>query len=261
MKAIVARHGCIPDVHTALWQGDVGCAGSCWIEDDGRGLWPVRVLRSPEHEGDEPQASLVQLASREELERFAQLQEEAQEHRGQAQDIALDLGLTMKFIAAEMELRGRFLRLLFTAPGRVDFRELLRRLGGALQIKIELRQVGPRDEARVLGGVGPCGLAVCCRSFLRQLKPIPLEIAFDQQLHFSPGRITGVCGRLMCCLSYEHQQYVDALADLPRVGSRIEHDGRQGKVTGVNIFREFLSIQWADGEREELPWHVLKKDT
>ncbi|MFO8034442.1 MAG: regulatory iron-sulfur-containing complex subunit RicT, partial [Candidatus Bipolaricaulota bacterium] len=257
VKALVARLGQVPDVHVAQWGQGVGAAGSCWLEDDGRGLWPVRILRSPEHDGDEPQGSLVNPATSEDLERFEKLQEEAEAHRTRAQAAARELGLSMRFIAAELELRDRYLRLLFTAPSRVDFRDLVRRLGQELKLKIELRQVGPRDEARVLGGLGPCGLGVCCRSFLRQLRPIPLEMAFDQQLHISPGRMTGVCGRLMCCLSYEHQQYVEALAKVPQAGSRIEWRGRKGKVTGVNIFHESLSVEWEDGDREELPWHQL----
>ncbi len=260
MKALVARLGCVPDVHVARWGQDVGRTGSYWLEEDSRGLWPIRILRSAEHGDDEPQGTLVQPASGEDLERFDKLQEEAEGYRQRAQAAARDLGLSMRFIAAELEFRKRYLRLLFTAPGRVDFRELVRRLGQNLKLKIDLRQVGPRDEARVLGGLGPCGRGVCCRSFLRQLRPIPLEMAFDQQLHFSPGRMTGVCGRLMCCLSYEHEQYLQALAEVPQVGSRIERGGQQGRVTGVNIFRECVSVQWPDGTREEVPWGELKDE-
>ncbi len=258
VKALVARLGCVPDVHVSQWGKEVGCAGGYWLEDDGKGLWPVRVLRSPEHEAHDPQAVLVTPASEEELAHFRNLQSETQTCRQRAQETARELGLSMRFIAAEVDLRKRYLRLLFTAPGRVDFRDLVHQLGQEMKIKIELRQVGPRDEARVLGGLGPCGLPVCCRSFLRQLRPIPLEMAFDQQLHFSPGRMTGVCGRLMCCLSYEHQQYLDVLGEIPRVGSRIQLGDREGKVSGVNIFRETVSVQWEDGEREDLPWHSLK---
>jgi len=160
----------------------------------------------------------------------------------------------MRFVTGQLDLERRFLRLFFTAPGRVDFRELLRELSRELGLRLELRQVGPRDVARLLGGVGPCGRPICCRSFLRQLRPIPLELAFDQQLFFSPERITGHCGRLMCCLAYEHAQYLEALQGLPKVGQRLTLEGRRGKVIGINIFRNTVSISWEDGAREELPW-------
>jgi len=254
VKALVSRRGCIPDVHVAEWAEEVGKRGGWWAEDDGRGLWAVKVLRSPENSEEEAHGALIRPLSAEELQTFDQLQQQADAHRQTAQALARELEMTMRFIAAEMDLRRRYLRLLFTAPGRVDFRELVRKLGQKLKLKIELRQVGPRDEARVLGGLGPCGLGVCCRTFLQELKPIPLEMAFDQQLHFSPGRMTGVCGRLMCCLRYEHQQYLEALADLPRMGSRIAREGREGKVVDVNIFHRTLSVQWDDGDREDLSW-------
>ncbi len=259
LKALVARLGAIPDVHVAAWSGAAGSAGEAWLEDDGRGVWPVRILRTPEQGGEDPQATLVQPASQDDLAKFAEVQRHAEELRRRAQQEAEELGLRMRFIAAELDMKRRLLRLPFAAPERVDFRELLRKLSGPLQMRVELRQVGPRDEARILGGIGPCGQEVCCRRFLRQLRPIPLEMAFDQQLFFSPGRITGVCGRLVCCLSYEHQQYLEALAGVPKVGQRIAHGDKVGKVIGLSVFRRTLTVHWADGSRGDVPWDALEK--
>jgi cell fate regulator YaaT (PSP1 superfamily) len=176
-----------------------------------------------------------------------------------AQEKVRKQGLPMQLLTGELDLEGRFLRIFFTAPGRVDFRELLRELSKALGMRIELRQVGPRDVARLLGGVGPCGRPICCRTFLRQLRPIPLELAFDQQLFFSPERITGCCGRLMCCLAYEHSQYLEAMEGMPKVGAKVELKGRRGKVTAINIFRSTLTVAWEDGTREEVPWEQWRR--
>jgi len=257
LKALVVRSSPIPDVHVAAWSGAPGAAGETWFEDDGRGVWPVKILRTPERGGDDPRATLFRRADEDDLARFAEIQRHAEELRCRAQEEADRLGLRMRFIAAELDLKRRLLRLPFAAPQRVDFRELLRRLSGALQLRVELRQVGPRDEARILGGIGPCGLQVCCRTFLRRLRPIPLEMAFDQQLFFSPGRITGVCGRLVCCLSYEHQQYLEALAGVPRVGQRVLHEAKEGKVVGLSVFRKTVTVHWADDSRSDVPWDEL----
>lgn len=233
----------------------MGRTGQLWVEDDGRGVWLVEVLRSPVQDGGaEPEGTLLRRAGQADLERHSRRREEVPQLIAQAQEQVQKQGLPMRLVSGELDLERRFLRLYFTSPGRVDFRKLLRELGSQLGMRIELRQVGPRDVARLLGGVGPCGRPLCCRSFLRQLRPIPLEIAFDQQLFFSPERITGYCGRLMCCLAYEHSQYLEALQGLPKVGQRVTLDGRQGKVAGINIFRNTVSVTWQDGTREEVPW-------
>lgn len=254
LKALVRRYGPQPEVHLAVWGGKVGRTGQTWVEDDGRGVWLVEVLRSPAREKGEPAGTLLRPAGEGDRKRFRERKEEVPRLLPKVQARVQARGLPMRFVTGELDLERRFLRLFFTAPGRVDFRELLRELSRELGMRLELRQVGPRDVARLLGGVGPCGRPICCRSFLRQLRPIPLELAFDQQLFFSPERITGHCGRLMCCLAYEHAQYLEALQGLPKVGQRLTLEGRRGKVTGVNIFRSTVSISWEDGTREELPW-------
>jgi len=255
LKALVRRYGPQPDVHLSVWGGIVGRTGQTWVEDDGRGVWLVEVLRSPVHDGEEePEGTLLRPAGERDRSRYREREAEVPGLMAQAQARMQERGLPMRLVTGELDLERRFLRLFFTAPGRVDFRELLRELSRELGVRIELRQVGPRDVARLLGGVGPCGRPLCCRSFLRRLRPIPLEMAFDQQLFFSPERITGYCGRLMCCLAYEHSQYLEALRGLPKVGQRLTLEGRRGKVAGVNIFRNTVSVTWEDGTREEVPW-------
>lgn len=253
-KALVSKLGPLPAVHLAEWRGTVGCPGQVWVEDDGLGQWLVRVLRSPVWGAGEIKGELVRAANAADRERFAARHAEVAALERTAQEEANGLHLSMKFVAGETDLEQRHVRLFFTAPARVDFRELCRRLGRAFGARVELRALGMRDTARTLGEIGPCGRPLCCRTFLGDLCPIPLGLAFDQGLTVSPERITGVCGRLMCCLRYEHEQYVEAMQGLPKVGEGVEVEGRQGKVVGVNAFRGTVSVQWSLGPREEIPW-------
>jgi len=161
-------------------------------------------------------------------------------------------GLPMHLVAAEYTLDRRQLRIYFTAPHRVDFRSLLRDLAARYNTRIELRQMGARDEARIKGGIGRCGLEICCHRFLHEPNPVPMELAYDQELFVSPDRITGCCGRLMCCLTYEHGTYKEALASLPELGAQVEWNGKTGKIISHNIFRNTATILTADRDRVEV---------
>lgn len=248
--ALVRRLGPAGDLHPAAWGTAVGNPGETWVEEEARTLWLARVLRSPLQPGS-PRTHLVRLATENDLKAHQARQAEAEELRRAAQARASAQGLPMRLVGAELDLERTFLRLSFTAPSRVDFRELLRELGGAFRLRIELHQVGPRDAARILGEVGPCGRALCCRTFLHRLRPVPLELAFEQGLFLSPERLTGVCGRLTCCLTYEHEQYREALEGMPKVGAKVELGGRTGKVISLNVFQGTFTVQWPDGTRSE----------
>lgn len=252
LGAIVRRLGPTRDLHPSTWSGAVGNSGETWVEEEARSLWLAKVLKSPLVNPAPPRAYLVRRAAPADLEAYQARRGEAEALRRTAQDRARSLALPMRFVGAELDLDGTFLRLHFTAPERVDFREFLRELGAAFKLRIELHQIGPRDVARILGEVGPCGRPLCCRTFLHKLKPVPLELAFEQQLYLSPERLTGVCGRLTCCLAYEHEQYRDALESLPKVGAKIEMRGRTGKVVALNVYKRSFTVQWADGTRSEL---------
>lgn len=160
--------------------------------------------------------------------------------------------LPMHLVAAEYSLDRRLLRILFTAPHRVDFRDLLRDLATQFGTRIELRQMGHRDETRLRGGYGRCGVEVCCHRFLREPKPVPMEYAYDQELFVSPERITGMCGRLMCCLAYEREAYLAELAELPKLGSHVTVGDKQGKVIGHSIFRRTVTVLTEDRDRIEV---------
>jgi cell fate regulator YaaT (PSP1 superfamily) len=167
-------------------------------------------------------------------------------------------GLPMKLVNAEYSFDRRHLTFYFTSPQRVDFRELLRELGAYFQARIILRQVGPREETQLVGGLGRCGRPLCCATFLKNPESISMRMVYEQELFVPPERVTGLCGRLLCCLRFEHQNYVEILSKMPHIGSRIKYNGQRGKVVGHNIFKRTTIIELEDGRRIELPG--LSKD-
>ena len=153
------------------------------------------------------------------------------------------LNLPMKLISADYNLDGSRVTVYFSAEERVDFRELVREIAGKLHTRVELRQVGPRDEAKLIGGYGRCGRQLCCGSFLSELTPVSMKMAKDQGLPLNPMKISGCCGRLMCCLSYECQQYRDMRKNLPKEGQRVITSSGPGKVIGINPLSETVLVQ------------------
>ncbi|RLC72693.1 MAG: stage 0 sporulation protein [Chloroflexi bacterium] len=151
-------------------------------------------------------------------------------------------GLPMKVLKAEYNFDGSHLTFYFAAEQRVDFRSLVRELAQMFKARIELRQVGVRDEVKLMGGYGPCGRPLCCATFLTEFKPISIKMAKQQNLPLSPSEISGQCGRLLCCLSYENEFYCEVKKKLPRVGERIDTSQGPGKVVGVNVIKETLSV-------------------
>lgn len=141
----------------------------------------------------------------------------------------------------------------FTADGRVDFRELVKDLAAVFRTRIELRQIGVRDEAKMLGGLGPCGRALCCATFLGEFDPVSIKMAKEQNLSLNPTKISGICGRLMCCLKFESETYRESSQVLPTVGSKVEYQGQEAVVVQINMLKETLVIQLAEGEPFEVP--------
>lgn len=162
-------------------------------------------------------------------------------------------GLPMKLIEAECTLDGSRIVLHFSAEGRVDFRALVRDLARALRTRIELHQVGVRDEAKLRGGFGPCGRPLCCAAFLTDFDPVGIKMAKEQDLSLNPQKISGVCGRLMCCLNYEYEHYREAKQCLPKVGARVETEEGAGKISDINVLRNVVTVSLDDGRVVELP--------
>ena len=179
---------------------------------------PKQVLAS---ELTEPLASVVRKAEPEDIEHAQEFEGKETEALTVCGELIEKFHLPMKLLAAEYNLEGSRLTLFFSAEERVDFRELVRELTSRFKVRVELRQVGPRDEAKLLGGFGRCGRPLCCASFLSEFAPVSIKMAKEQDLPLNPMKISGVCGRLLCCLAYEGEQYHAMRDKLPKKGQRV----------------------------------------
>ena len=161
--------------------------------------------------------------------------------------------LDMKLVDVEYTFDRNKVIFYFTADGRVDFRELVKDLAAVFRTRIELRQIGVRDEAKMLGGIGPCGRVLCCSTFLGDFEPVSIKMAKDQNLSLNPAKISGLCGRLMCCLKYENDNYETGKQDLPDIGSHVITSKGAGKVVGLNILERKVQVELSDHSVDEFP--------
>jgi cell fate regulator YaaT (PSP1 superfamily) len=157
--------------------------------------------------------------------------------------------LDMKLVDVEYTFDRNKVIFYFTADGRIDFRELVKDLAAVFRTRIELRQIGVRDEAKMLGGIGPCGRMLCCSTFLGDFEPVSIKMAKDQNLSLNPAKISGLCGRLMCCLKYENDEYESAKEQLPDLEDIIETSQGPGKVVGLNILERVIQVELIKKER------------
>ena len=162
--------------------------------------------------------------------------------------------LEMKLICAEYSFDRSKLIFYFTAEGRIDFRDLVKDLAGQFKARIELKQIGVRDEAKLLGGFGPCGRHLCCAKFLQDFEPVTIRMAKDQNLSLNPVKISGLCGRLMCCLSYETCLYKERSKGLPRRGQTVKTKQGSGKVLEVNVLKRACIVDIGEGRHIEVKY-------
>lgn len=188
-------------------------------------------------------------ARKEELEALAVCQNKIAEHK-----------LEMKLVDVEFQFDGNKITFYFTSEGRIDFRELVKDLAGVFRTRIDLRQIGVRDEARRFDGMGMCGRRLCCATFLKDFEPVTLKMAKDQSLPLTPSKISGACGRLMCCLAYELIYYKELMRDVPKVGSKVNCFGGQHRIEKVDIFRETAILSDPDGNQVEVKLEELKDE-
>jgi cell fate regulator YaaT (PSP1 superfamily) len=186
---------------------------------------------------------VVRKAEPVDLERMRLLQSRHDEVLARCGEKIREHNLPMSLVKAEYSFDGSRLTFYFTAEKRVDFRMLVRDLARTFKSRIELRQIGPRDEAKLLGGLGPCGRVLCCASFLPDYARVSIKMAKDQDLPLNPAKISGVCGRLLCCLSYEHEQYVAMRGELPRKGTWVQTPDGPGEVVGQHVLKQQLVVQ------------------
>ncbi|MEB3102391.1 PSP1 domain-containing protein [Ferviditalea candida] len=173
-----------------------------------------------------------------------------------------DHKLEMKLVDVEYTFDRNKVIFYFTAEGRVDFRELVKDLASIFRTRIELRQIGVRDEAKILGGLGPCGRTLCCSSWLGDFAPVSIKMAKDQNLSLNPTKISGLCGRLMCCLKFEHDNYESVKEEIPGVGSEVITSLGNGKVVGAKVHERVVLVQiYESGRIMDLPFDDVVKLT
>ena len=198
----------------------------------------------------QPLRPVVRLATRDDL-RVAEINKQREK---EAFDICRrkieEHGLDMKLVDVECNFEGNKTMFFFTSDGRVDFRELVKDLAGIFRNRIELRQIGVRDEAKMLGGLGICGRPFCCSQFIDEFQPVSTKMAKVQSMSLNPGKISGSCGRLMCCLRYEQEAYEDLMRSVPKQGAFVETPSGYGIVTQVNLLRQMVKVK-LDGEGED----------
>ena len=220
--------------------------GNIVVVDTDNGLQLAVVKKESYKEKKEnlvlPLKSVLRLATEEDLNQDTENKKNAEKALFDARKFSKELNLQMNFIEACYNLDKSQLLFYFLADERVDFRDLAKKLAQKYKTRIELRQIGVRDKAKKLGGLGPCGLFLCCNSFLTDLSSVSINMAKNQYLALNPSKINGVCGRLLCCLGYENEVYSELKKDLPKIGSIMETPQGIGKVVSVDVFKRTYSV-------------------
>ena len=193
-----------------------------------------------------PLKPIIRIATEEDTKIYKENKEKAKETFELCLQKIKEHELTMYLIDCEYTFDRNKLIFYFTAEGRIDFRELVKDLAAIFKTRIELRQIGVRDEAKSIGGLGPCGRSLCCSSWLGDFQPVSIKMAKDQSLSLNPTKISGICGRLFCCLKYEHDVYVEAIEKVPPVGAIVKVDGNKGKVIETNPLLEQAKVEFND---------------
>ena len=205
-----------------------------------------------------PQKQVLRFARDGEIANVESLRDDEHRVRTETRKLVQRHQLKMKATEAEWQFDKNKLIIYFTAEHRVDFRELVRDLARTFRTRIELKQIGVRDEAALLRGVGRCGRELCCSTWLPALKPVSLQLAKDQRLSLNPAQISGCCGRLMCCLMYEHKTYVEARRRFPREGKTLGTEQGEERVVTVDIWRETVTLRSTEGHRRTVSLEELK---
>ena len=224
-----------------LGQVVVGCRQ---VEYQDAGIQMKKVLRI----ATEKDLQVSSENRKKEKEAFSICQKKIAEHK-----------LDMKLVSVEYSFDNSKAMFYFTANGRVDFRSLVKDLASVFKMRIELRQIGVRDEARMIGGLGPCGRQICCGAFLDEFQPVSIKMAKEQNLSLNPTKISGVCGRLMCCLKYEQEHYEKTRKIMPRMGKEVITPDGNGTVTDLNIVKETVFVRIVNGDSSEIKEYPLEK--
>ena len=229
--------------------------GSTVIVETAKGLDIGDVTAGPHYVTDEsvvpPLRPVIRLATEDDLRQSAQNKQREKEAFAICRQKIKDHGLDMKLVDVECSFEGNKILFFFTADGRVDFRDLVKDLASVFRMRIELRQIGVRDETKMLGGLGICGRPYCCSQFLGDFQPVSTKMAKTQNMSLNPTKISGSCGRLMCCLRYEEEAYEDLLKTIPKNGTFVRTPDGYGNVIATNVLRQKIKVRIdEDGEDE-----------
>ncbi|NLC32424.1 MAG: stage 0 sporulation family protein [Clostridiales bacterium] len=230
--------------------------GDAVMVETARGVEIGQVAQSA-HQVDEilirsPLRSVLRMVTPADLEQQALREDREREALAICHEKVKEHGLDMKLVRVEYTLDQSKLMVYFTSSGRVDFRKLVKELASIFRTRIELKQIGVRDEARMIGGLGPCGRSLCCTQHLKDFQPVSIRMAKDQSLSLNPTKISGVCGRLMCCLAYEHEQYQKARKQMPKIGKEVITPDGKGIVIDLNPLMETIRARVAHGDGTEV---------
>ncbi len=263
MKTVVAlgkivgvqfeKHGRVIDFdagHFVLHKGD-----HILVEtDNGSALGVVCTDPRVQTEGlpSRPLRKVYRLANENDLEKFHKKRTLEEEVYRYCQERIAARSIPMCLVAVERLFDGGKIMVYFTADGRVDFRELVKDLVRRFRTRIEMRQIGVRHEAKMFGGLGSCGRELCCASFLQTFSPVSIKMAKEQNLSLNPSKISGMCGRLMCCLTYEYAYYEEAGRNVPKIGKRVKTPQGEGKVIRQNLLKKVLNVVLDSGEEIEI---------
>ncbi|MDI9232095.1 PSP1 domain-containing protein [Staphylococcus caprae] len=190
-----------------------------------------------------PLKEIIRIVNEEDEEQYYNNERDAEQALELCKKVVKNQNLDMRLVNCEYTLDKSKVIFNFTADDRIDFRKLVKVLAQNLKTRIELRQIGVRGEAKLLGGIGPCGRSLCCSTFLGDFEPVSIKMAKDQNLSLNPTKISGACGRLMCCLKYENDHYEEARAQLPDVGASVQTPDGSGKVIGLNILDISMQVK------------------
>jgi cell fate regulator YaaT (PSP1 superfamily) len=232
--------------------------GDSVIVEHDRGLDYGQVVSGTELQVDktskEPLKRIIRLANSNDLKQIEENRIKAKEAFATCVKKIEGHKLEMKLVHAEYSFDRSKIIFYFTAEGRVDFRNLVKDLAKIFKARIELRQIGVRDEAKLFGGFGPCGRELCCAKFLKDFAPVTMKMAKEEGLPLNPTKMSGLCGRLMCCLFFEYESYKNLSKGLPRPGERVHTPQGKGKVISVNVFKRVAVVELEDGAQVEMSY-------
>lgn len=222
--------------------------------DFGTVATPIKTIER--EDADEPLKDVVRITTHQDLAQVKKVQALNKKFLEETKKIVEDFGLEMKIISCDTSFDEQKININFTSENRVDFRELVKELGSRFKARIELRQIGARDEVKIIGGLGPCGKVCCCREFLKDFEHVSIKMPKVQGLSLNPTKISGLCGRLMCCLGYENAHYSETFRLMPRINSEVETPEGKGTVVYNNLLKRLVQVRL--GEKDDPTSQILE---